>query len=304
MIALAPATAAFEGFRLLRREPKAALVWFCLWLVPFLFTAVMVAMGERVVLGRSVVHHTLRESAGRFGPFAVISIALFLLVWATTTIAAYRAVLRPEDRRYFFLRFGADEFRLAIMTVSSFLLVLVFGGVPAYLLLVLADPIMRAVPALARDIATFGALATVCVDIWLAVRLSLIPVETVAERRFHLTAYWPLTGGRFWYLFWCYVLCFMVVLTLGLAYVATGGFVFWLANPDLGAGNLLRRTGVLGLAGILTALSAGYWLVSTTIFCACQAYAFRNILADGKADVAIAADDGPGRPTHAPPRLG
>ncbi len=289
MVAFAPTTAAFEGFRLLRREPKAAAVWLTLWLIPLLFTAIVVAMGERVVLGRPQPHHTLGESAGRFGPFAAVSIALFILVWAVTTIAAYRAVLRPDDRRFFFLRFGGDEVRLAIMTVSSFLLVLVFGGVPAYLLLVLADPIMRALPELARDIATVGALATVCVDIWLAVRLSLIPVETIAERRFHLTAYWPLASGRFWYLFWCYCLCFVIVMALGLVYVAAGGFIFWLAHPDLGAGNLLRRGGVLGLAAILTALTAGYWLVSTTIFCACQAYAFKVIVADGKGGVAIVA---------------
>ena len=126
--------------------------------------------------------------------------------------------------------------RLAIMTVASAILILVFGGAPAYLLLVLADPLMRALPALARDIARVGALLTVCVDVWLGVRLSLIAVETVAERRFHLSAYWPLTRGRFWYLFACYVVCFVMVFGLTTLLFVAGGVLVSLANLDLAAG--------------------------------------------------------------------
>jgi hypothetical protein len=171
-------------------------------------------------------------------------------------------------------------------------LVLLFGGVPAYLLLVLADPIMRALPEMARDIATLGALATVGVDIWLGVRLSLIAVETFAERRFHLTAYWPLTKGRFWYLLAAYFLCFLIVFALSVGFFMVGGLIFALANPDLGAGNLLRRTSVLGLAAVLAILTAGFWLDSTTVFCACQAFAFREIVGQGGSGVFIAAGSG------------
>jgi len=299
MTAFAPTVAAFEGFRLLRREPKAAFVWMLLWLAAIVFTAVMAASGRRIVPPAHVAYRSLQENADRFGPFAAVSIAVFLLVWATTTVAVYRAVLRPSERRFFFLRLGADELRLAIMTLASFLLVLVFGGVPAYLLLVLAAPFMRALPALARDIATVGALVTVAVDVWLGVRLSLISVETFAERRFHLTAYWPLARGRFWYLLACYFLCFLMVFALSLSLFLIGGVVVWLANPDLGVGNLLRRGSVLGLAAVLSILTASFWLVSTTLFCACQAYAFGVIIADGKTDVAIAASRAPRAPKGA-----
>jgi hypothetical protein len=287
MTAFAPTAAAFEGFRLIRREPAAALVWTLLWLAAIVFTAVAVARGDRVVLSSHGAYRSLGDIAGRFGPFAAVSIALLLLVWATTTVAVYRAVLRPHDRRFFFLRMGGDEVRLAIMTVTSFVLILVFGGVPAYLLLVLADPFMRALPDMARGIAKLGALTTVLVDIWLGVRLSLIAVETVAERRFHLTAYWPLARGRFWYLFWSYFLCFLTVFALTILLSVIGGLVWWLAHPDLGGGDWLRKTSLLGLAIVLAALSAGFWLVSSTVFCACQAYAFRVIVADGRAGVTI-----------------
>jgi hypothetical protein len=291
MISFAPTEAAFEGFRIVRREPRAAAVWTLLWLGAFVFTAVVVSLGEQVHLTGHGPTAVVSHRDGRLGPFAAVSAVLFLLVWATTTVAVYRAVLRPHDRRYFFLRLGGDELRLAVMTVSSFLLVLVFGAAPAYLLFVLADPLMRAMPALAREIAAVGAVATVCVEIWLGVRLSLISVETVAEKRFHLTAYWPLTRGRFWYLFACYFVCFILFFALTVAYFVVGWFVYWVANPDIGAGDLLRRAGVLALAGVLAVLTAGYWLMFTTIFCACQAFAFREILSEGHSDVVIAPEE-------------
>ena len=281
-----PTRAAFEGFRLLRREPAAAVVWTLLWLAVILFTAIIVATGDPVVL-QSHRARDLRSFGARFGPFALLSTVLFLLVWATTTVAVYRAVLRPHDRRAFFLRLGADELRLAIMTIASFVLILIFGGVPAYLLFVLLTPLMRALPALEVDIATIGAGVTVIVDMWLGVRLSLIAVETFAERRFHLTAYWPLARGHSLYLFVCYVLCFFIVFALSLLIFTVGGLVTTLAQNGVGAGSLLQRGTVMGLAGVLAVLTAGFFLLSTTVFCACQAYAFREIVNEGKSGVAI-----------------
>jgi hypothetical protein len=258
-----------------------------LWLAVVVATTLAVATGPPVVLTHGRAYSSPDEIIRKFGPAAPLLILLFLVVWATTTVAAYRIVLRPHDRRYFFLRLGVDELRLAIMTVASAILILVFGGAPAYLLLVLADPLMRALPALARDIARVGALLTVCVDVWLGVRLSLIAVETVAERRFHLSAYWPLTRGRFWYLLACYVVCFVMVFGLTTLLFVAGGALVSLANLDLAAGNLWRRTGVLGIAALLAVLTAGFLMLSLTIFCACQAYAFRVIAAGGKAGVVI-----------------
>lgn len=287
MTAFAPTAAAFEGFRLIRREPVAALVWMLLWLVVVVSAAAAVATGPPVALTNGGSHTNLRDIAQKFGPFAPVLIGLFLLVWAGTTVAVYRSVLRPNERRYFYLRLGVDELRLMIMTVVSFGLVLILGGAPAYLLLVLADPIMRALPTLARDISAVGALLTVCVDVWLGVRLSLIAVETVAERRFHLSAYWPVTRGRFWYLLLCYALCFLMVFGLTTLLFLAGGLLVSLAQVDLAVGNLLRRTSVFALAALLSVLTAAFLTLSSTVFCACQAYAFRVVAGGGKAGVII-----------------
>jgi len=287
MTAFAPTAAALEGFRLIRREPRVALVWTLLWLAVVMATTLAVATGPPVILAQGRAYSSPGDIMRKFGPFAPLLILLFLVVWATTTVAAYRIVLRPDDRRWFFLRLGVDELRLAIMTVASAILILVFGGAPAYLLLALADPLMRALPTLARDIARVGALLTVCVDVWLGVRLSLIAVETVAERRFHLSAYWPLTRGRFWYLLACYAWCFLMVFGLTTLLFLAGGVLVSLAHLDTAAGDIWRRTSVLGIAAILAVLTAGFLMLSSTIFCACQAYAFRVIAAGGKAGVVI-----------------
>ena len=280
-------TTATEGFSVIRREPRAAFVWMLLWLAAFMFAAVVVASGDPVGLSGHKGAQGLREFSRRFGAFAVLSTAMFLLVWVTTTVAAYRAVLRPDDRRYFFLRLGGDELRLAIMTIISFVLFLVFGGVPAYLLLVVIGPVIRAVPNSTQELEFVGALATVCVDIWLGVRLSLIAVETVAERRFHLTAYWPLVRGRFWYLLAAYFVCFVIVFVLSLLFFLLGGLLTSAAPTVLGEPNLLRRTGVMALAAGLAVLTACFFLLFTTVFCACQAFAFRAIAAAGAEDITI-----------------
>jgi len=288
MTVLSPMKAAFEGFRVVRREPAAVIVWMLLWLGALSLAAWSVAAGHRVVVSATPTYRSISDIAGRLGTFAAGFMALFLLVWATTTVATFRAVLRPHERRWFFLRLGADEFRVAVMTVAAFVLVLVFGGVPAYLLYILVNPIMRAVPRFTRDIEQVGAFATVCLDIWLGVRLSLLAVETFAERRFHLTAYWPVTQGRFWYLFLCYVICFVLFFLLSFIVFVLGEVVFQIAGAGVGPGDLVRRTSVLGLAGLLAVLTASFFTASSTLFCACQAHAFRAIVGSGKAGVAPA----------------
>jgi hypothetical protein len=301
MTALSPFDAATEGFRVIRREPRAVLVWGALWLAALSVTALVVASGERVTPGRLGIRRDLDQIIGQFGPFAILLIALLLLAWATTTVATFRAVLRPYGRAWFYLRLGADEFRLAVMTVSAVILVLFLGGAPAFVLLLLVSPLMEAAHAFARDIATAGAAATVCLDIWIAVRLSLIAVETFAERRFHLTAYWPLAAGRFWYLLASYLICFVLFFILLLGFAASGVLLETLQNAigfPHGA-DPFRRLGLLALAGGFAVLTAAFFVLTTVLVCGCQAHAYRAITVDRPAEpTKTASGAGEGLPTR------
>ena len=231
---------------------------------------------------------TLGGIALRFGPFWALLIALFLLVWLVTAVAAFRAVLRPNERRWFYLRLSGDEYRLGLMTIVAFTAAIPLGALPAYLVFVLANPFIRALPAATRDIAGIGVLITVWLDIWLGVRLSLIAVETFSERRFHLTAYWPVTRGRFWYLLGCYFLLFLVFLGLTVVFVPLVGLLSNAAVAQVRAGDLVTSGGLLLQAGVLALLISLFWTLSSTLFYACQAHAFRAIVGEGRDGVAPA----------------
>jgi hypothetical protein len=277
MIAHSPLEAATEGFRVIRRAPRAVIVWGLMWLVWFSVTAGVVAAGQKVVVSNRIVHWTIWEIFRHYGPFAIVLIALFFLVLGMTAIASFRAVLNPEQGRFFYLRLGGDELRVAAISVMAFSLVAIFGGVPAAALIALASPLMRAAPTLARQIGVFGAGVTVCLEIWLCVRLSLIAVETFAEHRFHLSAYWPLARGRFWYLMFCYFIISVILFVIMILYFTSNEFLFGFAFNVIGNEGVVQRGVLLGIAGVLAVLAAAYLLLTIILFCCCQARAYLAI---------------------------
>jgi hypothetical protein len=145
---------------------------------------------------------------------------------------------------------------------------------------------MSVAPAATRLVAEIGVLFTVWLDVWLGVRLSLIAVETYSERRFHLMAYWPVTRGRFWYLLAAYFLYFLIFLGLTVLFVP----VIIILSPTnvtpVVGGDLPRRASLLLQAGALAGLISVFWTLSSTLFYACQAHAFRAIVGKGRDGVA------------------
>jgi hypothetical protein len=284
MTAFSPLDAALEGLRVVRREPKAVLGWLVVWLVALIIVA-LVTLVTATEVGPPPPTAPGRMSGAvglvrRFGPLWPFSVTTLLVLWAMTTTTAYRAVLRPAEHGWHLFRLSMDEVRIVVVSAAGFLAVLFLGAVPAFLVFVLVSPLMAAVPAFARDLATIGAVLTVCLDVWLAVRLSLIAVETFAERRFHLTAYWPLTRGRFWNLLASYavwvLLFFTTLLLFGVAGFALGAVQSAVGVPH--GADPLRRGALLGLAAVLAIMTASFFVMSITLFCACQAYAYRAIV--------------------------
>jgi hypothetical protein len=277
MLAHSPFEAATEGFRVIRRAPHAVMVWGLMWLVWFSVTAGIVATGQKVVVSNRVARWTIWEIFRHYGPFAIVLIALFFVVLGMTAIASFRAVLNPEQKRFFYLRLGRDELRVAAISVMAFCLVAIFGGMPAAALIALAGPIMAAAPTLARQIGVLGAGVTVCLEIWLCVRLSLIAVETFAEHRFHLSAYWPLARGRFWYLLFCYCIISVILFVIMILYFTTNEILFGFAFNSVGNESLFQRSVLLGIAAVLAVLAAAYLLLTIILFCSCQARAYLAI---------------------------
>ncbi|HWA59920.1 MAG TPA: hypothetical protein VG939_01025 [Caulobacteraceae bacterium] len=276
--ALAVLTAATEGFRVVRREPRAFLVWTLLWMLVLLVVATIMAFGPRVVLGGPAPRGDLLGLVSHFGVRAIVIVPVLVAGWAVTTTAICRAVFDPDHRAIFHLRFGVAELRVALIhTVTALvtpLIVALILGIGA----IVARPFFEAAPTMAADIAAAGLLITVCLLVWLYVRLSLIPIETFAEGRIHVSAYWPVTRGHFWYLLWTY----LAVLVIAAATSAVlGAPIMLLLQSGTAAiaqpASLLQRAQLLGAAAALSAASAFFFMIPTVLMSAAQAYAYRAI---------------------------
>ena len=293
MSAFSPAAAALEGFRVVRRQPRAVAVWTLLWVGALTLIAVgKVLSGGVRPLAPSGGQRTAEQLLHNFGPLAAVLIPTLLVLWVMTTAAVFRAVLRPHERSWFFFRLGMDEVRLGVMTAVAFVAVPLVGGAPATVLLFLTRPIFAAAPSSAMIVAGVGAVVTVALEVWIGVRLSLIAVETFAERRFHLTAYWPLVRRRFWRLLATYVIVaaevVLVALVLGWAASTVTAPVSAINHMAENA-QLLRRILLLLLAGAATFLAAFVFLAPLILISAAQAFAYRKIV-EGTSLQASASD--------------
>jgi hypothetical protein len=278
MTAFSPVDAAFEGLRVMRREPKAVMAWIGVWALVLAAFGIMSFVLRHA--GTPTAHSgSFASVLRRFGPLAVAFVPSILVCWAATTTAAYRAVLTPTQKGWAYLRLGGDEFRLAILTAVAWILAPIAASLITYLLIVAAGPLMAAAPTMAMDTALIGAISTVIVLNWIFVRLWLIAVETFDEGRFHLTAYWPLTHGYFWRLFASYVLVTLLCFFLGTVLVLAALWVADFAQAVAAhRGEGIAPRGLLwALLPVTAVLGAALPVVLLTMVCACQAYAYRAI---------------------------
>ena len=198
--------AAFEGFRIVRRRPLAVLAWALAYIVAFALGFVLVGQSVMSVMsqvealeqGGTPTMADLQPVFQAYGTILGVAwpLALGLSVVLTTAIA--RAVLRPKDSAFGYLRVGRDELRvLGAIVVMSLLLgvyYVVVGGVAVGL----GAYAYSSSQGWAWLACVLVGIAGFCGLIWLAVRLSLMVPVIVAEQRFSLFASFPLTRRRFW----------------------------------------------------------------------------------------------------------
>lgn len=219
-----PTDAALEGFRITRERPAALLVWavmFFAWGV--LQQAALVGSGLGPLMDR------LRTSFGDLSPQTQASLSpelfrnlpllllfsgLGLAFTVVMTTAVFRAVLRPADGRFGYLRLSIDEARqIALMAFA-------LGCGVVYLFLVAL--VTAIIGGIAQGIGGPGSvliniglsLATLCALVYPAVRLSLAPAMTFADGRISLFRSWALTKGRFWPLLGAYLMAFALALVV------------------------------------------------------------------------------------------
>jgi hypothetical protein len=274
---LSPVDAALEGLRVVRREPWAVAYWVGAWAVTLALIAFI-----RLVTGALA---PVRPSADgfdairRLGPLALVLAPTLFVLWTMTTATVYRAVLRPGEHGWHLFKLGPDEARIAALSAVETVMLGFLGGVPAYLLLVLLNPVFELAPAFSRATAVTGFVLTILIDAWIAVRLSLLPVQTFAARRFPFSDYWGFARGHFWKLLLAYLLVVAEVFAfLGLSVIVVAVFG-WLTEVVVGWPHDLKRTVALwALVVILAVLTAVAWVVPLILVCGTQAHAYRAIV--------------------------
>ena len=217
---------------------------------------------------------------GRFGPFWPILVLVLLTLWTMNTASLYRAVLRPDEHGWHLFKLGADELRLALITALGLAGLTILGSLPMLGLYVLAQPLFAVLPEFGRWIVLAGVLGTVGVELWIAVRLSLAPVHTFAEGRFHLLGYWKLTEHHVRHLLTAYALVALQILLL-FVIAPIGGWLVVRAIAAIGLPDgvdLLRRGLVFMMAVVLALMFAALFLGPLTLLSACQACAYQEIV--------------------------
>ncbi len=235
--------AAFTGFRVVAKRPWVVAIWAGLQLIVSLAFELFVAYSAGPAFAKmaelglqppgqdpSVVFDLLRQTAPTYMVLFVGGLVMNAVLYA----AMNRAVLRPEEDRFGYLRLAADELRqLGLFAIFAGLAIGVYLAVimVAMVLIVVIGLVAGYGVAMGLGLAILLP-AVACAFVFLAVRLSLASPMTFDTHRIDLVGAWRMTQGRFWPLLGTYLIAFalsivVIILTfaiaLGAVAVAGGG---------------------------------------------------------------------------------
>ena len=288
-----------SGFGVIARNPLAFLVWCVVYLVlalgPLALMAAMVwpqvdalvALAEAEVAPDSpAATQQMMALMAQVNALSVFQPVTSLASSALLMAAVFRAVLEPQNRRFFFLRLSRQELWLALCLVvigvvaALLALVATIPIVVASIVLVAAEPGQTLTPGFGVALAAM-VLIVLGAMLWLFVRFSLGLPMSFAESYFRLFESWRLTRGQ---------AARMVLVGLAVSAVAIAcQFVLFLgfmaaaiailrplAGMDVAGLTFAQAVPVLGLAGLLMALVSVF---GTVLYSASLADIYRQLAA-------------------------
>jgi hypothetical protein len=236
MIRFSASEAALEGFRLTRERPGTIFGWGVVYAIcMFVIGRLMLVSLDPQLIELTRKKEFDQQDIDQISSLLAQSWPAFLLVMvlvaaflSTLMGGIYRLVLRPGEKGFLHLRFGADELRLTIVN----LLLIAFG-------MVCLTAELAAVAAADQQggMAAVAALVLPVITIWLGVRLSLATPMTFALRRFAIRESWNASRGRFLSLLGMivlagifYVMVWLLISIIGAALIGVAGGADALAN--------------------------------------------------------------------------
>ncbi len=304
-MAFSASEAAFEGFRIIRREPKAAVVWGVFLLVVSVASALLLLPFTRAATAGFGVTPGARPSpavaaaiVGQVGRLYLVLIPVWLIVSSVFSAAIYRAVLRPRETGFGRLRLGGDELRLVGLYLLMGVFFMALGIVVTLVGTMIGIGVSMALKSSAGGVGIVVGmvyLLMLIIFLWVGVRLSFAAPMTFAESRIRLFPSWRATKGRFWPLFGCYLLAWIfaaLVLLVDLA--VSGALAFGMNGGSMTrAVTQLMRPDYSSVGAMFTPLyilrllvGAAFGVVMWTVMAAAPAAAYRAIAATKPEDQA------------------
>ncbi|WP_146197981.1 hypothetical protein [Caulobacter endophyticus] len=288
------ASAAVSGWALVGRRPLAVGAWSAVILLGLFLPAVLLCLPlldlfvEMIRTMPQTPNPQDEEVMARMmalqSHMSLVNIGMMIVQVVAPTIvmaAAFRAVLRPDEGRGFFLRVGAAEGWMMLVS-----LILSFGGniaaVAAMLPGALLGLIGFVVMAIGGDkdtgavvglvVGVLGVIVGELALLWALLRLSMALPMTFAERRFMLFESWALTKGQSLRLLGMLLLIGLTLLVLQIVVAAVVLGVAAVIGPDLArtlpsarsVGDVLRLTWP-----VLTAAAPLAAIVQTVVLVVC-----------------------------------
>lgn len=220
--------AALEGLRVSREHPVAVLWWWGANVAATLLQFVIALQPPFRRLNEVLVKLQDQMAAAQNGGSFVLDaqdrvalqgVALPLVIWVAITLmlmavvraAVLRAVLRPAESRFGFLRISMDELRQVGLTLYSGLVLIIYVGLVAIASALVLAILLGLTGSGAGVFAGAAVLTTITVAVlYPAVRLSLAPAMTLADGRISLFRSWPLTVRCFWPMVGAYLVSWII----------------------------------------------------------------------------------------------
>lgn len=241
--------AAFEGFRIIRREPMTVVGWglaslaFGAVVIGLMFAIGFPGMMQRVDPNDATA---FMQVMARAFLFFIGAMVLYAIAYAVGVCAIYRTVLRPGEKGFARLRLGADEWRMLLLAVI--LGAMFFAG---YIVVSIVASIVGGLMAAGSMMGSgnggggmaTGSIISMMVVIYGAILaywaafgtlFSMAGPMTFSERKLHVFSSFRFVQGNFWKLLGCYVLVGVIVLLIyAVLFVIQWGAVMAVGGPNL-----------------------------------------------------------------------